>query len=109
MNGSEVTVAGGPPANGRVLVKIGAPVQVGLSGPKTAKVTVPVGAGAGAGLPVTVAVSEIGLPTVTVGVAWVTMNAPSTTMLTSEVSSGIVARAEQWGVVGVAAVAATQR
>ena len=72
VNGPEVAVGGGPPARGwAALVKIGAPVQVALSGPKRVKVTVPVGAGAGAGAPVTVAVSEIGLPTVTVGVAGV--------------------------------------
>ena len=46
-------------------------MQVALLGPKRVKVTVPVGVGAGAGAPVTVAVSEIGLPMVTVGVAWV--------------------------------------
>ena len=70
-NGADVAVGGGPPPSGRLaLVKIGAPVQVGLS--KRVKVTVPVGAGA-AGSPVTVAVSVIGLPTVTVGVARVAM------------------------------------
>ena len=65
-------------------MKIGAPVQVGLFGPKTVNVTVPVGAGAGAGPPVTVAVSVIEPPTVTVGVAWVAMVA--TAWLTTEVS-----------------------
>ena len=65
-------------------MKIGAPAQVALLGPKRVKVTVPVGVGAGAGAPVTVAVSEIGLPTVTVGVAWVAMVA--TAWLTTDVS-----------------------
>ena len=54
-------------------MKIGAPVQVALFGPKTVNVTVPVGAGAGGAPPVTVATSVIGLPMVAVGVAWVTM------------------------------------
>ena len=71
---SEVAVGGGPPPRGRLaLVKIGAPVQVALSGPKTVKVTVPVGVGAGAGAPVTVATSVIGLPMVALGVAGVAM------------------------------------
>ncbi len=65
-------------------MKIGAPVQVALSGPKTVKVTVPVGTGAGAGAPVTVAVSEMGLPMVTEGVAVVAMVA--TPWLTIDVS-----------------------
>ena len=37
--------------------------------------TVPVGVGAGDAAPVTVAVSEMGLPMVTAGVAWVAMEA----------------------------------
>ena len=50
VNGAEVAVGGGPPPSGRLaLVKIGAPVQVALSGPKSVNVTVPVGAGAGPG------------------------------------------------------------
>ena len=53
-------------------------------GPKTVKVTVPVGGAAGAGAPVTVAVSEIGLPTVVVGVAWVTI--VGVTWVTTDVS-----------------------
>ena len=60
------------------------PAQVASLGPKTVKVTVPVGAGAGGGPPVTVAVSEMGLPMVTVGVAWVTMVA--TDWVTTDVS-----------------------
>ena len=52
-------------------MKIGAPAQVGSSGPKRVKVTVPVGGGAGE--PVTVAVSEMGLPMVTGVVADVAM------------------------------------
>ena len=81
--GPEFAVGGGPPASGTAaLVKIGAPVQVGLFGPKRVNTTVPVGAGA-PGVPVTVAVSEMGLPTVTgviadvtmVGVAWLTTDA----------------------------------
>ena len=81
----EAAVGGGPPPRGwAALVKIGAPVQVALSGPKRVKVTVPVGEGAGAGAPVTVAVSEIGLPTVTVAVAWVAMVA--TAWSTTDVS-----------------------
>ena len=59
-------------------------MQVALLGPNRVKTTVPVGAGAGAGEPVTVAVSEIGLPTVTVGVADVTMVA--TPWVTTDVS-----------------------
>ena len=83
MNGAEVAVGGGPPPRGRAaLVKIGAPVQVVLSGPNRVKVTVPVGAGAGAGLPVTVAVSVMELPMVTGPRAWVTMVA--TAWLTTE-------------------------
>ena len=63
MNGADVAVGGGPPPKGRLaLVKIGAPVQVALSGPNRVKVTVPVGAGAAAGAPVTVAVSVMGPP-----------------------------------------------
>ena len=59
----ELAVGGGPPASGRLaLVKIGAPVQVGLPGPKRVKMTVPVGVGAGATPPVTVAVSVMCLP-----------------------------------------------
>ena len=54
-------MGGGPPASGTAaLVKMGAPVQVGLSGPNRVKVTVPVGAGAGPAAPVTVAVSVMG-------------------------------------------------
>jgi hypothetical protein len=45
-------------------VKIGVPVHVALFGPKTLNVIVPVGA-----WPVSVAVSEMGWPTVAVGVA----------------------------------------
>ena len=71
---AEVAVGGGPPASGRAeLVKIGAPVQVGLAGPKRVKVTVPVGVGAGGRAPVTVAVSRIGWVRVTGLKAWVTM------------------------------------
>ncbi len=85
MNAAEVAVGGGPPARGRLaLVKIGAPVQATLLGPKTVKVTVPVGVGAGAGPPVTVAVSVIELPIVTGPRAWVAMVA--TAWLTTEVS-----------------------
>ena len=67
-----MAVGGGPPPSGRLaLVKIGAPVQVGLAGPKSVNVTVPVGTGAGAGAPVTVAVSVIVPPTVMgVGPGW---------------------------------------
>jgi hypothetical protein len=84
-----VVVTGGPPPSGRAaLVKIGAPVHVGSSGPKTVKVTVPVGTAAGAGLPVTKAVSEIGLPTVTAGVASVSTLAPPTNRVTTVVSFG---------------------
>ena len=80
-----MAVGGGPPPSGRLaLVKIGAPAQVALLGPKRVKVTVPVGAGAGAGAPVTVAVSETAPPKGTVGVAWVTM--VGVTGLTTEVS-----------------------
>ena len=76
VKGSDVAVGGGPPPSGRLaLVKIGAPVQVALSGPKTVKVTVPVGVGAGAAAPVTVAVSVMEPPRSTVGVAWVVMDA----------------------------------
>ncbi len=72
VNGAEVAVGAGPPASGwPALVKIGAPAQVALSGPKRVKVTVPVGAGAGAAAPVTMAVSEMGLPSWADGVAWV--------------------------------------
>jgi hypothetical protein len=63
---------GGPPARGRLaLVKIAGPAQVGSFGPKTVKVTVPVGAGALAGA-VTKAVSVMGWPSEAFGVAWVT-------------------------------------
>ena len=65
-------------------MKATGPAQVASSGPKTVNVTVPVGVGAGAGPPVTVATSEIGLPMVTVGVAWVTMVA--TDWATTDVS-----------------------
>ena len=54
---SEKAVGGGPPARDFVLAKIEAPAQVGLFGPKTLNVTVPVSAGAGAGGPVTLAAS----------------------------------------------------
>ena len=85
VNGAEVAVGGGPPASGRLaLVKIGAPVQVALSGPKRVKVTVPVGVGAGAGAPVTVAVSVMAPPKGTVGVAVVVIVA--TAWMTTEVS-----------------------
>ena len=73
-----------PPSGWPALVKIGAPVQVALSGPKRVKVTVPVGAGAGAAAPVTTAVSEMGLPSWADGVAWVAMVA--TAWLTTDVS-----------------------
>ena len=81
MNGdAAVAVGGGPGAPGvrgwAGLVKAGGPAQVALSGPKTLKVTVPVGAGAPVD-PVTVAVSEIGLPITAVGVAWVARVAPA--------------------------------
>ncbi len=70
----ELTVNGATAGSGTAaLVKMGAPVQVGLAGPKRVKVTVPVGAGAGAAAPVTVAVSEMVSPTVAVGWALVTM------------------------------------
>ena len=56
---AEVAVGGGPPPRGRpALVKIGAPVHVGLLGPNRVKVTVPVGVG----VPVTVAVSRMESP-----------------------------------------------
>ena len=88
VNGVDVAVGGGPPARGCAgLVKIGAPVQVALSGPKTVKTTVPVGGGAGAGAPVTVAVSVMGLPMVTVGVAWVVMVATAGVKTTVSVGS----------------------
>ena len=88
MNGSDVVVTGGPPPRGRAaLVKIGAPVHVGLSGPKRVKVTVPVGGGAGAAPAVTNAVSVMGLPSGAVGVAWVVTMPPSTTWVTTDVSS----------------------
>ena len=88
MNGADeaVAVGGAPGANAcGPLVKIGAPVQVGLSGPKSVNVTVPVGEPTPAA-PVTVAVSEIGLPRVADGVAWVAMVAPA--WPTTDVSSG---------------------
>ena len=70
VNSSDSAVGGGPPASGRLaLVKIGAPVQVGLPGPNRVKVTVPVGAGAGGTSPVTVAESLMGRPRVTGPVA----------------------------------------
>ena len=85
VNGPELAVGGGPPARGwAALVKIGAPVQVALLGPKRVNVTVPVGAGAGAGAPVTVAVSEMAPPKGTVGVATVTI--VGVTGVTMEVS-----------------------
>ena len=88
VNGSDVAAtaggAGGGPPRGRLaLVKIDGLAQVGSSGPNRVKVTVPVGSGA-AGSPVTVATSEIGLPMVTTGVAWVTMVA--TAWATTDVS-----------------------
>ena len=94
MNGPELAVGGGPPARGwAALVKIGAPVQVALSGPKRVKTTVPVGGGAGAGPPLTVAVSEIGLPMATVGVAEVTIVATdwATTDVSLAALQGLVA------------------
>src|SRR5947209_6377710 len=74
VNGLDVAVAvGGPPERGwAALVKTGVPVQVALLGPKAVKVTVPVGVGP-PGLPVTLAVSVMDWPRVTVGVAEVTM------------------------------------
>ena len=70
----ELAVGGGPPPSGwAALVKMAGSAQVASLGPKRVKVTVPVGVGAGAAAPVTVAVSEMGLPMVTVGVAWVAM------------------------------------
>ena len=92
VNGAELAVGGGPPESGRAaLVNIGAPVQVGLL--NRVKVTVPVGVGAGAGAPVTVAVSDTGLPTVTVGVAWVTMVATAwfTTVVSLAAPQALVA------------------
>ena len=94
MKSAEIAVGGGPPPSGRLaLVKIGAPVQVGLAGPKRVKVTVPVGAGAGAGAPVTVAVSRIGWVRVTGPNASVTMvaNAGATTDASLGAPHGLVA------------------
>ncbi len=83
----ELTVNGATAGSGTAaLVKMGAPVQVGLPGPNRVKVTVPVGSGAGAGPPVTVALSEIGEPIVTGVSAEVTMVA--TDWLTTVVSRG---------------------
>ena len=58
---------GGSQARGP-LSKTAGPAQVGSPGPKTVKVTVPVGAGAPVD-PVTVAVSAIGVPITAAGVA----------------------------------------
>ena len=94
MNGPELAVGGGPPPRGwAALVKMAAPVQVALSGPNRVKTTVPVGAGAGAGPPLTVAVSEMGLPMVTVGVAGVTIVATdwATTDVSLAALQGLVA------------------
>ena len=75
---------GGPPLSGwAALVKIGGPAQVASLGPKTVKVTVPVAAGALAGT-VTVAVSVMGWPSGTVGVAEVTI--VGVTWVTTDVS-----------------------
>ena len=72
MKSPDVAVGGGPPASGWApLVKIGVSPQVASFGPNTVKVTVPVGAGAGSAAPVTVAMSEMGWPRSTEGVAWV--------------------------------------
>ena len=88
VNGAEVAVGGGPPPSGRpALVKMAGPAQVASFGPKRVKVTVPVGGGAGAGAPVTVAVSVMGLPMVTVGVAWVVMVATAGVKTTVSVGS----------------------
>ena len=91
-----------PSGAARASVKIGAPVQVGLFGPNRVKVTVPVGVGAGAGAPVTVAVSVIGLPMVTVGVAWVAIVATAW-VTTDDSLASLQARGDR-AVVGVAAV-----
>ena len=48
--------------------------------------TTPVGGGAGAGEPVTVAMSEIGLPSAAAGVAWVNMS--PVTWVTTDASLG---------------------
>ena len=82
-----VAVGGGPGAAGArdwgPLLKTTGPEQVGSPGPKTVKVTVPVGDPAPA-VPVTVAVSEMGLPSGAAGVAWVAMVA--TAWSTTDVS-----------------------
>ncbi len=57
------------PATVTVEVKIGVPVQVGLSGPKRLKVMVPVGLKP----PERVATSLTGWPNATGGATWVTM------------------------------------
>ena len=87
VNWAEVAVGGGAPPSGRLsLVKIGAPVQVGLAGPNRLKLTVPVGGSAGAGAPVTMAVSEMGSPRVTGVMAVVAMaTGPE---VTTDASSG---------------------
>ena len=86
MNGPDVAAGGGPPASGTAaLVNAGAPAHVGSPGPNAVKVTVPVGTGAAAGLASTVAVSEIGWPSVA-PVAWVVMVAVAA--MTCEVSFG---------------------
>ena len=96
MNGPEdaVAVGGGPGDPGAsgwgAVVKAGGPAQVASSGPKAVKVTMPVGAAAPL-VPVTVAVSVIDPPTVTVGVAWVaTVATGATTTDASEGSSQAV-------------------
>jgi hypothetical protein len=67
-----VAVAGDPAESGRPeLVKTGGPAHVGLLGPNTVNVTVPVGVGAGAAPPVTVATSETVAGSSAVAVAWV--------------------------------------
>ena len=88
MNGADVAVAVGGGPGARVsgpLVNIGAPAHVALSGPKSVNVTVPVGEPTPAA-PVIVAVSEIGLPRVAEGVAWVAMVTPA--WATTDVSLG---------------------
>ena len=100
MNGADVAVAvgGGPGAPAAracgPLVNAGGPAQAALPGPKRVNVTVPVGDGAPE-LPVTVAVSEMGLPRVADGVAWVAMVAPAwpTTDVSLAALHGLVAAA----------------
>ena len=96
-------MGGGPPASGwAALVKIGGAGAGGVVGAEE-------GEGDGAGgrrgrrrAPVTVAVSEIGLPMVTVGVAWVVMVA--TGRVTTEVSLASLHADGDRRVVDVAAV-----